>query len=71
MQFICSIAFVNCTEGIKLVISLQSKLNVKASSWQLKPDSSQTYQHKTDRLTPESTIALFAFLATRVSTVRT
>jgi hypothetical protein len=27
---------------------------VKISSWRLKPDSCQTHQHKTDRLTPDS-----------------
>jgi hypothetical protein len=31
-----------------------SKLNVKTSSRRLKPDSCQTHQHKTDRLTPDS-----------------
>jgi hypothetical protein len=57
---------------------------MKTSSRRLKPDSCQTHQHKTDRLTPGSrqtqtppdstvgaTIALFAFLATGVATVRT
>jgi hypothetical protein len=53
---------------------------VKTSSRRLKPDSCQTHQHKTDRLTtdsrqtltpPDTTIASFAFLATRVTAVRT
>jgi hypothetical protein len=57
---------------------------MKTSSRQAKSDSCQTQRHKTDRLTPDSsqaqtppdhiigtTIALFAFLATRVTTART
>jgi hypothetical protein len=61
-------------------ISLKSKSNVKTSSRRQKADSCQTHQHKTDRLSPDSsqtqtppdpTIASFAFLATRVATVRT
>jgi hypothetical protein len=65
-------------------VSLETKLNVKTSSRGLKPDSCQTYQRKSDRLTPDSrqmqtprdpaigaTIASFAFLATRVATVTT
>jgi hypothetical protein len=62
-------------------MSFYSKLNMKISSPRLKTGS---YQHKTDRLTPDSsqkqtssdptagaTMAQFAFLATRVATVRT
>jgi hypothetical protein len=57
---------------------------VKTSSRQLKPDSCQTHQHKTDRLIPDtrqkhtqpdSTIgaitAAFEFFATTVATART
>jgi hypothetical protein len=57
---------------------------VKTSSRRLKPDSCQTHQHKTEHLIPDSrqtqsppdptigaTIESFAFLATRVATVRT
>jgi hypothetical protein len=64
-------------------IYLLSKLNMKTSSRRLKPNFSQTHQHKTERLTPDSrqtqtppdptigsTTASFAFLATEVATVR-
>jgi hypothetical protein len=35
-------------------VALWSQLNMKTSSWQLKPDSCQNDQHKTDCLTPDS-----------------
>jgi hypothetical protein len=51
-----------------------SKLHVKTYSRRPKPDSCQTHQHKTDRLTPDSRqtqsppdpITSFAFLATDI-----
>jgi hypothetical protein len=82
IQFIAALSF-------RIELKLQYlyifyKLNVKTSSRLLKPDSCQTHQHKTDRLTPDSrqthtppdpiagvTIVSFAFLVTRVATVRT
>jgi hypothetical protein len=48
----CSIIFANCSERTKLITL--KKLNVKTSSWQLKPNSCQMDQHKTDCLTPDS-----------------
>jgi hypothetical protein len=49
-----SIIFANRIEIKKnYKISSQIKLNVKISSLRLKPDSCQTHQHKTDRLTPD------------------
>jgi hypothetical protein len=79
----CNIVFANKLKVQKSYnISLSSKLNVKTSLRRLIPDSSQTHQHKTDRLASDScqtqippdiaigaTIALFAFLATRVATI--
>jgi hypothetical protein len=57
---------------------------MKTSSRRLKPDSSQTHQHKTDRLTPDShqkqtppastvvaNTASFELFVSRVATVRT
>jgi hypothetical protein len=57
---------------------------VKTSSWWLKPDSCQMNQHRTHRLTADScqmytswdptvgtATASFAFLATRITTIRT
>jgi hypothetical protein len=48
-----SIIFANCKCKFDK-ISLRSKSNVKTSSRRLKPDSCQTHQNKTDRLTPDS-----------------
>jgi hypothetical protein len=80
----CSIIFANRNENTTFIKFIFIKLNVKTSSRRLKPDSCQTHQHKTDRLTPDSrqtqtppdptigaTIASFAFLAATVATVRT
>jgi hypothetical protein len=80
----CSVTFANRSESTKFITFLETKLNEKTSSRRLKPDSCQTRQHKTDRLTPDSrqtqtppdptigsTIASFAFLPTRVATVGT
>jgi hypothetical protein len=76
--------FANCIKSTKFIQFLFSKLNVKTFSQWLKPDPCQTHQHKTDHTTPDScqtqtppdptigtTIASFAFLATRLATVRT
>jgi hypothetical protein len=70
--------------SLKIALKVQSKSNMETSSQRLKPDSYQTHQHKTDRLTADSrqtqtppgptisdTIASFVFLITTFATVRT
>jgi hypothetical protein len=52
----CSIIFANrieSTKFVKFIYKVGPKLNVKTSSLRLQPDSCQTQQHKTDRLTPD------------------
>jgi hypothetical protein len=70
-------------EVIKLKDFFLTEFNVKTSSRRLKPDSCQTHQHKTDRLTPDfrqtqtppdttvgATFPSCTFFATRVAIIR-
>jgi hypothetical protein len=76
--------FSNCIESTRFRTFLYEVKNVKTSSQQLMSDFCQMHQHKTYCLTTYSrqthpppnptigtTISSFAFLATRVATIRT